>query len=254
MSELVLFGAIAFAGVAVQSFAGFAGSLVAIPLFSLFISPREAVPAYNLTMFAVNTYLVWEARRHIDVRRIGVMLAGGLVGVPIGANLLVHAPVHAIGLAISVVTLAFAVLFLLNVRIPLRENAPTQAGIGVLSGILGGSISESGPPIVIYSLAQGWEKDTFRTTLLAYFFGLSLISVTTFAVMGMYTPRVLTLGTGAIVPAALAGLLGVALKNRVGQSAFRKAILAIIVAVSILGFVKHSQPSAAHPPAPAQSR
>ena len=48
MDQALLFAVVACLGMLVQSFVGFAGSLVAVPLFSLFMSPRDAVPAYNL--------------------------------------------------------------------------------------------------------------------------------------------------------------------------------------------------------------
>ncbi len=63
-------------------------------------------------MLAVNVFLVCEGRRHIEWRSVRGLLLGGLPGVPIGALALKHLPDRVIGVAISVVTLLFGILFL----------------------------------------------------------------------------------------------------------------------------------------------
>ena len=67
-----------------QSVVGFAGSLLAVPLFALLMSPRDAVPGYAFPLLAVNLFLVCEGRRHIEWRCVRGLLLGGLPGVPIG--------------------------------------------------------------------------------------------------------------------------------------------------------------------------
>ena len=115
MTEILAFALIASLGMLVQSVVGFAGSLLAVPLFSLLMSPRDAVPGYAFLMLAVNGFLVCEGRRHIQWRSVRGLLLGGLPGVPIGALALKHLPTSIIGAAISIVTLLFGLLFLARV-------------------------------------------------------------------------------------------------------------------------------------------
>jgi len=239
MNDVLLFTTISCMGMFIQSFASFAGSLFAIPLFSLFLSPKEAVPIYNLVMLFVNVFLLYEARRHIDWKRAGRLLLGGVPGVPIGVYLLASLPAHRIRISISVVTLVFALLFLFRVRVRLKEDAATSAGVGFLSGILGGSISESGPPVVIFGLANGWGKDVFRASLLSYFFFLSLTANIFFLSFCLFSPRTMTIFVSAAVPTLLCAGLGILLKNKTGEARFRYAILAVIILVSMLGFLPH---------------
>lgn len=242
--SLILFTTIACMGLLVQSFAGFAGSLFAMPLFALvlpscFLPLREAVPAYNMVLIVVDLFLVYESRRHIEWRRLRGVLAGGLLGGPVGVLCLKNLPLHWIGAAISIVTLVFAVVFMLNVKVPLTERPRTQLGVGLLSGVLGGSISESGPPVVVYALALGWNKDTFRSTLLAYFTCLSLECNMFYWMNGMVSRNsLLSFGT-AVVPALALSTIGIRLKNVVSESVFRRAILIVIVSVSLIGLVRH---------------
>jgi hypothetical protein len=239
MSDVIAFAVIASLGMLVQSTLGFAGSLLAVPLFALVMSPREAVPAYAILLLSVNSFLVWEGRRHIDGRPVRRLLLGGLPGVPIGALALKHLPVAWIGAAISAVTLLFGLLFLARVRVRLPDHPVTEPLVGLLSGILGGGISESGPPVVVYALARGWAKDAFRSSLLAYFLCLSAAGTLSYIAYGMVKGPMVLLAAAALVPAFAASRLGVRLKDRINERTFRLAVLATILVVSVCGLVKH---------------
>jgi uncharacterized membrane protein YfcA len=239
MTEFAVFAAIASLGMLVQSTVGFAGSLVAIPLFALFMSPREAVPAYCFTMLAVNLFLVCEGRRHVEWRSVRGLLIGGLPGVPMGALALKHLPVHIIGAAISIITLVFGILFLSRVRVRFPVHPVTEPAIGLLSGMLGGSISESGPPVVVYALSREWPKDVFRSSLLAYFLCLATTAAISYTSLGMVNSHLLTLSACGLLPALAAGHLGVWLKDRINERTFRLAVLVTVIAVGITGLLKY---------------
>lgn len=237
MHDLLIFTVIACLGMLVQAFAGFAGSLFAIPLFALFISPRLAVPAYNLVMIVVNLILVYEARKHINWKRILRMSVGGVVGIPFGAYCLANAPVQFIKLGISVMTLLFGLLFLMNVRFKIKETMPVQTICGLLSGFLGGAISESGPPVVLLGLSLEWKKEVFRATLLAYFAILSVTAIVSYYCLGLLNGHTVELSLVAVVPVVVVAMFGVVLKNKVPDVMFRKLILTIVIFVGLLGIV-----------------
>ncbi len=239
MTDLIAFALIASLGMLVQSTVGFAGSLLAVPLFALLMSPREAVPAYAILLLSVNSFLVWEDRRHIDGRPVRRLLLGGLPGVPIGALALKYLPAAWIGAAISAVTLVFGLLFLARVRIRFPDHPATEPLIGLLSGILGGGISESGPPVVVYGLARGWSKDVFRSSLLAYFLCLSALGACCYVAYGMMSGSMLLLALAAFVPAFAASRVGVRLKDRINERTFRLTVLVTILVVSGCGLLKH---------------
>jgi uncharacterized protein len=239
MTEILGFALIASLGMLVQSVVGFAGSLLAVPLFSLLMSPRDAVPGYAFLLLAVNGFLVCEGRRHVAWRTVRGLLAGGLPGVPIGALALKHLPAGVIGATISAVTLMFGLLFLARVRVRFPVHPATEPSVGLVSGMLGGSISESGPPVVVYCLSREWAKDVFRSSLLAYFLCLAAASTLSYLVLGMVTGRMLLLAGAALLPALGAARVGVLLKQRINERIFRLIVLGVIIAVSISGLVKY---------------
>jgi uncharacterized membrane protein YfcA len=239
MTEIIVFALIASLGMLVQSTVGFAGALVAIPLLALVMSPHEAVPPYAVMMLLVNSFLVWEAREHIDGRRVRRMLVGGVPGVLIGALALKYLPATWLEVTISAATLVFGLLFLTRVRVRFPEHPATEPLIGLLSGLLGGSISAPGPPVVVYALARGWGKDVFRSSLLAYFLCLSASGTLCYFVCGMVTGRMILLSLVALPPAFVASRMGVWMKQRIGERMFRLAVLMTILLASVCGLLKH---------------
>ena len=238
MASILIFTFILMLGILVQSFAGFASSLVAIPLYSIFFAPKDIIPAHSLVLLAVNSFLVFEARKHLQWEKIWRLQLFGLLGVPAGAYCLAYLPSGVIRVVISVVTMVFGILFLLKVTIRFSDRSATQGVIGLLSGFLGGSISEPGPPVVIYGLGREWDKDTFRTNLLAYFVSLSLMSNLSFLVLGLHNRETLRFSLIAVIPAFLAGRIGTRIKNSVSEENYKKVIIYIILCVAVVGLLK----------------
>ena len=235
MNDVLLFAGAAFLGILVQSFVGFGGALL-----TLLLSPRLAVPTYCLLMVIVQLVLMLEARRHIRWPRVGLLLIGGLTGGAIGACGLAKLPTNWIAIAISAITLSFACLFLFRVRLRLKENVASHVCVGFLGGLLGGSTSQSGPPVVLFGLARGWAKDSFRATLIAYFFFLSLGLTVLYLCLGLTGKKNLTMCALSLPLAFLAAMLGVFIKRRASEGVYRYAVLGVIILVSLTGLVMRS--------------
>ncbi len=235
VASVALFVAIACLGMFVQSTVGFAGSLVAVPLFALFWAPKEIIPVYVLVQAIVNPFLIWEARKFVQWNIAKFFLVGGIPASYFGVLALQHLPTNSLRLFISAITFTFGLLFLFKISIHFRDTAARKIGIGVLSGFLGGSISESGPPVVLYGLAQNWQKDAMRATLLAYFFFLNLSTVIIQVHKGLITSSHLPYVAWAVPPILVIAQFGILLKNKVSEQLFRKIVLGVILFVSFLG-------------------
>lgn len=233
------FGLFAAAGVLVEATVGFGGALVSVPLFALVMSPREAVPAYLMLVVLMEAILVCESHPHVDWRGVSRLLVGALVGVPLGALGLRYLPTDTIRIVVSAVTLLFAASFLFGVAPRIPDHLGTRLATGLTSGFLGGLIAVSGPPVVIFALSQDWRKDAFRASLLAYFLAIALIGVGSYLCLGMVHRSTLLLLTAGVAGAFPAAGLGVLLKRRIPEAAFRSLVLVVIVAVSLVGLVHH---------------
>ena len=230
---------VASLGVLVGTVVGFAGALLAIPFITLFLPPKVAVPAFTVLTLVSNFVVVYEARRHLYWDRVTLLTLAGVVGTMIGAWSLAHLPTGAIHLIVSAVTLLFGLLFLVKAPIRLGEGKSIEASLGLLSGWLGGCITQSGPPVVFLALARGWAKDAFRSNLMAYFFILNIIAVLSYWQLHLITPHCLTFSAAALCPALLMSALGLWIKDRVNERIFRLAVLIIIILVGLAGLVPY---------------
>jgi len=235
--DTIIFVVVTFFAILILSLVGFAAALFAMPILALFLDPKMFVPSFTLVTFTTMFALVVNARRHVQWRKVAPMLAGGLLGVPIGAYGLKHLPTDTIRTCISAVVLGFGILLLLKVEIKIRERASVEAGAGFIGGILGGSMATSGPPVVLLGLSRNWPKETFRANLLTFFFCLNMWANCNFAFQGLHTATTVLTYALAVGPAFVGAWLGVLLKNRVSEGLFRHIVLAVILLTGLIGLV-----------------
>ena len=112
------------------------------------------------------------ARRSVDWAALRATTAGTLLGgVPAGVVLLawLHANVvMALRLLLGLVVIGCAIVVLLRSEPLARRSSRASFGvIGVLSGLLGGLFSASGPPLVWQFYRQPMDIDAVRDTLVA---------------------------------------------------------------------------------------
>lgn len=115
---------------------------------------------------------------------------------------------------------------------PSRYGAPRErAGlrrIGVRIGVRQRGDQLSGPPVAIYALYVGWDKDTTRGTLSLYFLGISICTCIVQAAAGLYTPVVVKAALWGM-PGALVGLVvSLPVARFVRESVFQGILLVMI--------------------------
>ena len=109
--------------------------------------------------------------------------------------------------------------------------------MGFLSGVLGGSISTGGPPVIIYTAMQPWGKLSIKSTLVGFFLVTSMAIGAVQAAGGLMTGEVLLLFAAGL-PALVTGVLaGSYLFDRIESGAYRKVlnVLLILLGLFMLG-------------------
>jgi len=100
---------------------------------------------------------------------------------------------------------------------------------GFISGVLGSSTSLSGPPVVLFLVNQGWDKESFRASISAYFFLTNMVSLTSLTIAGAINWEMLGAAL-ALVPGCLIGFyLGVKLLPRVNAAIFNRMSILIVM-------------------------
>jgi uncharacterized membrane protein YfcA len=162
-------------GAFTQGLTGFGLALVSVPLLSLTIDAKMAVPIAAIFGWLVTFPIVWKMRAHIQVKAGLILFLGSIPASFFGAKLLSNLPSSYILIAMGVVLIASSI-YSMRVSTPLftKFSTPAALGAGFCSGILGASVGEPGPPAIAYFSMQPWTADQTKSTLV-FFFMLQMV-------------------------------------------------------------------------------
>ena len=194
----------------VRSTFGFGESLVAVPLFALFVPLQVAVPLSVLISVVVALVVVIQDHRHIEVYSAKWLILYAFLGIPIGLMVLSYGNEHWVKIVLGILIVAYSgYSMLFRDRLTLKGGDRLVLFVcGFLSGILGGAYGLNGPPLVVYGNLKKWSPRHFRATLQAYFLPASLVGVIGYGVKGLLGWTVLgdfLVCLPAVVPAIFLG-------------------------------------------------
>ncbi|UCG38420.1 MAG: sulfite exporter TauE/SafE family protein [bacterium] len=193
--ELLYLAIVAFLAGFTQGLSGFGSVLVSLPLVVLFWDITTAVPLVSLLALCITTTLTVQLRQHVRWERILPLLIAAVPGMAVGTLLLKRVRAAYLELLIGLLLTSFSV-YLFSSKPRQRELAAGWKWVaGFASGILGGSIGANGPPVIIYTSMQPWDKNPVKSTLVGYFLvaGVGISSI--HASFGLITLEVLDLFT-----------------------------------------------------------
>ena len=217
-----------------QGVTGFGFGLLAIPLLSLFIDIKTAVPLCSLLGTLITAYLSFQLRAHIDRRKILPLLLGCIPGVAAGTLLLKKAPTQLLSILMGVMLIAYALYRLLGKQQSRSINEKWAYVAGFFTGAISSAFSAGGPPTIIYTTLRGWNKNEIKATLSGFFLTGGLIVITAHAVTGLTTSLVLhyfQLSAPVVIGGVVSGSL---LYDRIDTGAYLKLLQCLLLAMGIL--------------------
>jgi len=186
----VILGVI-FVAIIIRAIFGFGDVLVSVPILTLIIGPREAVPLMGLVGATNALLILLTERRGVHWRPVRYLLMASICGIPLGAFSLKVLPERWIALALGVVLVGYCVWALAG-RKAVRLDSPRWAWpFGFGAGLMGGAVAATGPPIVIYSTTQGWTPSEMRATMQGFFLPNGIFILVSHLIGGLWTPSVL---------------------------------------------------------------
>lgn len=198
----------------VRSVTGFGFALVAIPVFSLFLSPAESVVLCAALTLLSNISSLPTYRWDIPYAVLSPLIVWALLGTLLGTLLLIRLTSAQFQfLAGLSVVIACSVLLFTQPR-TYRVNYWITAVAGLISGIMNGTSAIPGPPIILYVMATERTAETARALLLAFFLSSALFALIGFGLAGLIVLESLWL----IILTTPAVLIG----NRVGYGLFKR--------------------------------
>ncbi|WP_443644515.1 sulfite exporter TauE/SafE family protein [Candidatus Levibacter sp. Uisw_134_01] len=223
------------AGGLVKGTLGFGMPMVALPIIAFIIPPTTAMILLCAPIFLTN-FLQIKFRQGVSSYRFLPMFLSLIIGLIIGARLILEIDVNTITQIIAVSIIFAALVNCFGIKIKNinknHENTITSL-IGFGSGILGGLSTFYGPPMLAYLVAIDLPKEKFvRTVSTMYFIG-SFPLYGSLIYYGFATKEDLIFSLILIIPAFIAQQVGTKIRDKFNQKQFR---ICILITLIILGF------------------
>jgi uncharacterized protein len=159
----------------VRGYSGFGYSAIVITASSLVTAPLNFVAVVVLLEFAMSAQAWKGAAAHIDWRRVGYLVAGAVIGLPLGLWALTAISENAARAVIAAYVLAMCTVLIAGWHMRQEVKGPANLAMGIISGVANAP-GMAGLPVVAFFAAQPMTPQVFRATLIAYFPILDLYS------------------------------------------------------------------------------
>jgi hypothetical protein len=238
MEIYIYLGIVAFCGGVIQGLSGFGSVLLSLPLLAFFLDVKTAIPVVALLAVALTIFLLVQLREHWDWKKVYPLCLGSLPGASAGVWFLTRTDTQYIQWTVGAVLIAYA-LYSLLLKPAVRFTAPAWAYLfGFMAGCLGGAISASGPPVIIYTSLQPWNKDQIKVTLQGFFLISGIVVVIFQAIGGLVTGMVLWYFLAALPLLLFGTWVGSFLYDRIREETYRSLLLALMGLLGLLMLLK----------------
>src|SRR5215470_324149 len=231
MSAAIAICAIAFVSGTARGFSGFGSALIFMPLASSMAAPKLVAALLLIIDFVAALPLLPNAWKQADRRATAVMVAGALVGVPIGTYMLTRLEPVTTRWIIS----GFVAALLAGWRYRGKEHASIAVGIGGLSGFCSGLAQTGGPPIVGYWLGRPIASVIARANIVLFFGASDFFSAVAYAVSGLINADAIKFALVVGPVYAIGVWFGASLFRQASEAVFRAICYALIAAAVIIG-------------------
>ncbi len=158
-----------------QAATGFGFAIMSIPFLLLLLDPRDAIQLNILLALIISLMMIYKIRHTVKAATLKRLIMGSLLGTLPGILIFIFLDVRPLKLLISVLLLISTCLLAAKIRF--KESNTKEFLMGVCSGFLTTSIGMPGPPLMIYYAGTDLDKATIRSTTVAYFVFINLLSI-----------------------------------------------------------------------------
>ena len=210
----------------VKGFLGIGLPAAAMAFLTLVMPPTEAIPLLWLSILATNSLQFARAPDKLSIAREYYPFALAIiVSIFVTSMFIADYPTALLTVAIGVAMVVFSLNLLLGIRLNIGPGRRWQLGFGTLSGILGGISSIWSPTVAMYLVARDVPKERFIGATGFLFLSGVLPLGAGQVVAGVLTFPVLVKSALAMLVVMVGYRIGEALRGRVSQTFFRRAVL-----------------------------
>lgn len=208
---------------------GFGDALFAMPLLATLLPLRSATPLMAMTAMLIAVVILVREWRAVDFRAAAVLIAAGLLGVPIGIWLIGVVDARVVKGLLGLLLIAFSAWSLRKPRLIQLRSDRLAPAFGIAAGILGGAYNTAGPPLVIFAALRKWEPSKFRAMMQAYCLVGSVWIIAMHAHFGNVTKNTLWLTAVACPFVVVSTLTGQRLTSKLATDRFVRLVFVVLV-------------------------
>ena len=184
---------------------GFGSTLIAVPLMAHFYPLKFVIPVIVLVDCVASVRQGLRLREGINRIEFLAMLPFILVGMVLGAFVLVRAPGDILLPILGVFVTAYGIYYAVRHESVFRIARWTAGPIGLFAGAMSSVFGMAGPLYVMYLAGRGSTPEQIRATMPVIFSFTTIGRILLFAVLGLITQDVL-LTAAILAPIMLFGV------------------------------------------------
>jgi uncharacterized membrane protein YfcA len=233
--ELPLIAAGAFLAALVTGSAGFAFAIIVTGIWIYVLPPATIVLLAAICATLLHAVSVWRFRHDIAYPQLWPFLAGGALGVPLGVYALTHVDAALFRQVFGAFMVIYAAYMLARPRLsPLRlAPAPARAadaGVGWVSGVMGGIAMLHGTLPTIWCALRGWDKRRSRCIYQPYILFTGILVMVLVGLSVEFEAARVGLYLTVCLPALGIGLwIGLRIFDWISEAHFRRLVLWLIL-------------------------
>ena len=218
----------------------FGGNLLGTPLMTVMMDTKEAIVLGCLASGAMTLTIAMVYRHSLPFSEFFIVTFLSISSSFAGGKILLWASSRTLLFTTSAILMIFLLWQYVSnkIHIQYRLSMIIIIPIGILHGLLQGSIGMAGPILAIYALLRKWTKETALATLnMVAFLSLATVSITQYF-NGLYTKQLINISPYAIISTVAGSLLSVYALKYLKSSTFKKLMILMISFSSLVLFIR----------------
>jgi len=234
----IIVGGLALASLA-RGYSGFGFSAVLVSSWSLVVDPGKVIAVTVLLEIVASVIQAFSVWKDIPWKRVVLLMGGATPGMLLGVSVLQSSPVEALKLGLSLFVLIAAALLFIGWKLKTRSSDKGTFAVGIVSGIVNGSVGMGGLPVALFLTADGDSPTKIRAAVTAYFFLLDLVGLAFFTRAGFVTTESFSLAVLSFPVLVIGMFLGTRHFLGATPQGFRRITLFMLMGIALAGIFRH---------------
>jgi len=231
-------GAVVTLAAFARGYSGFGFSALLVAAGALVFAPVQVVPLAITMEVIASVMQAAGAWRHVAWGKVALLVAGAMLCNPVGIWLLTYLDQNAIRLVISALVFSASLIILSGWRLARPMGRPGMFAVGMGSGLANGTTALGGLPVAMFLTLDMTTPAVARASLIAFFFITDAYAGAIMASQGILTMETAAAAIWTLPFLALGLWLGGRRFAATTPDAFRRFVLALLIALAVLGVLK----------------